>query len=154
MITAFIGNKTFLNLGLNNDEWKWNGYGTLFHPPAEGFWGPKGVFAELGSSQHRLLGACGACWSGRWNSRFVCSSLCLFYRGQIALFVCSSFWWLEIMMEKWMIGFGGIFLDSHPFISAMSCGCAGDASRILLYQTVCLPCKDLIIVIFLTFMIC
>lgn len=57
-----MGNETFLNLKLNNDEWKLNGYGTFFHPTAEGFCGPKGVFAELAgqaqlhSSQHGLLG--------------------------------------------------------------------------------------------------
>lgn len=43
--------------------------------------------------------------------------------------------------------------QSSLYLSHVLC-CAGDASRILLYQTVCLPCKDLIILIFLTFMIC
>lgn len=78
--------------------------------------------SPLCCSQLRLLGAFRACWWGRWNFRFVCSSLYLFCRGQIALFVCSSFWWLEIIMEKWIIGSGGIFLYCHPFISCPMAG--------------------------------
>lgn len=44
MIGVFLGNETFLNLKLNNAQWKWNGYGTFFHPIAEVGFGPKGVF--------------------------------------------------------------------------------------------------------------
>lgn len=128
-----------------------------FIPLPRGFFGPKGVFAGLGSPapprRCRLRRAFGAWWWGRWNSRFVCSLLYLFYWGQIALFVCSRFWWLEIVMEKRITGFWGMFLYGHPFISAKASGCADDGSRILVFKTVCLPGNDLIILIFLTFII-
>lgn len=55
-----------------------------------------------------------ACWWGRGNSRFVCSSLYLFCEGHVALFVCSRFWWLEIVMDKWIIGFQIYFCMTIP----------------------------------------
>lgn len=58
------------------------------------------------------------------------------------------------MMEKWIMGFGSIFLYGHPFISAVSYGCTGDVAEILVSKTVCLTCNDLIILICLTYMIC
>lgn len=145
MIWLFMGNETFLNSTLNNDEWKWNWYGTFFHPAVEisffFFWS-QGCFLQSSlvglsrSSPARLPRAFWACWWGRWNLRFVCSSLYLFYRGQIALFVCSRFWWLEIVTDKRIIGFWGMFLYGHPFMSVLSSGCAGDVSWFFVFKTV------------------
>lgn len=121
---------------------------------------PQGCFLQSSlvgvshSSPARLPRAFGACWWGRWNLRFVCSSLYLFYWGQIALFVYSPFWWLEIVMDRRIVGVWGIFLYGRPFISVTSSGCAGDVSWFFVFKTVCLPGNDFIILIFGTFIIC
>lgn len=58
-----MGNETFLNLKLNNDEWKWNWYGTFFHPAAGiysfffFFWVPR-VFLQ----SQRWLGSPAPLW--------------------------------------------------------------------------------------------
>lgn len=102
MITAFMGEETSLNSQLSDGEWKWNGYGTAFHPSAVGvFLWSRGCFCRAGC----LLGALGACWWGRGNFRFVCSSLCLFLPRSscfVCLFVLRSGGWGKKMMEKWI----------------------------------------------------
>lgn len=95
MIRAFMGNETFLNLKLNNDEWKWNGYGTFFYPTAEGFCGPKGVFAELAGLSPLLLSAwaAGGIWSMliREMEFHICLQFTLSFLPRSDCFVCLFF---------------------------------------------------------------
>lgn len=132
--------------------------GTLFHPTAEGFCGPRGVFAELAGRGSQW--AAGGIWSMLMREREfqVCLQFTLSFPPRsdcfVCLFVLHPGGWEKKMMEKWIIGFGGIFLYGHPFISATSYGHAGDAAGNLVLKTVCLPCNELITLIFLTFMIC
>lgn len=59
-----MGNATFLNLKLNADEWKWNWYGTFFHPAAERFFWSQGCFCGAGlSCSSSPVQAAGGIWS-------------------------------------------------------------------------------------------
>lgn len=86
MITAFTGKETSPNWQLSDDEWKWNGYGTPFHPSAEGFLWSRGCFCRAG------------CWGhleyvdeGEGISDLFAVHAVFSYPGQVAFFVCLFF---------------------------------------------------------------